>query len=102
MSFTQSYFVSVDIDECKETPNKCVDESATCKNTIGSYECVCKKTGYKYNPTARQCLDIDECKKNPCTDKNMICKNTQGSYSCECKPHYRKAGNTCKGGCFTN
>merc|ERR1712173_3262 len=50
-----------------------------CKNTVGSYECVCKggKTGF-------QCLsDFDECSLNPCGSK-MTCINEGNSYRCEC------------------
>lgn len=88
--------VSVDIDECKENSEACGDGSATCNNIAGSYECTCKKKGFRYNHVARLCLDIDECKKSPC-HKSMVCQNSQGSYLCDCKPHYKKDGNVCKG-----
>ncbi|KAL9989357.1 hypothetical protein ACROYT_G003898 [Oculina patagonica] len=85
-----------DIDECKETPYVCGDESNTCKNSIGSYDCICNKTGFEYKREARECFDTDECLNNPCGNKNMDCHNSQGSYSCECKSHYRRDGNVCK------
>ena len=90
-------FVSADKNECEEIPSRCPKDSP-CKNTIGSFECICKNKGYSYK--AGRCLDINECvqQPGPCDNSTMICQNSQGSYTCECKPHYKRAGNVCKGG----
>ena len=93
------FFVSVDIDECSNS-NFCGDENATCQNTVGSYECICKKDGYEYDRANKSCVDIDECEKGPGCGKNAICKNNDGDFSCLCQPDQRLKGNDCEGGCF--
>ena len=45
-------YISVDIDECQSS-NLCLDGS-TCRNTFGSFECLCA-TGYQYNRTTDTC-----------------------------------------------
>ena len=92
------FFVSVDIDEC-EVKNKCGAEIATCRNTNGSYECICKNKGYEYKKAERSCVDIDECEKKPCGE-NMDCQNSLGSYRCDCPSQYIKKGNICVGGFY--
>ncbi|CAH1775918.1 unnamed protein product [Owenia fusiformis] len=78
----------VDVNECSEEAspgsNDC-DPNSICDNTIGSYECNCKK-GYKKDPTDI-CEDIDECASkgtNPCHAESTTCNNTIGTFSCEC------------------
>ena len=40
------FFISIvpDFDECKTGTHSC-DDNATCKNTVGSYNCICE-SGY--------------------------------------------------------
>ncbi|XP_030052995.1 adhesion G protein-coupled receptor E5 isoform X2 [Microcaecilia unicolor] len=85
-----------DINEC--IPPTLVDcgLNAECKNTIGSYHCIClqgyqTKSGEKEfkNKTETTCEDVDKCKNsNTCPD-NSTCVNTGGSYHCECNNGYQ-------------
>ncbi|XP_041935848.1 vitamin K-dependent protein S [Alosa sapidissima] len=68
-----------DIDECMLYPSSCA-EPAQCVNTPGMYECRCP-SGFKYNFTARECQDVDECEQSVCQGE---CVNSVGSYSCLC------------------
>ena len=40
------YICATDIDECTHGIHECLNESANCLNTVGSYNCVCKD-GYQ-------------------------------------------------------
>lgn len=78
---TFDIFFPLDINECKETPEVCMN--GKCKNTNGTFECECQK-GYIYSRASGKCLDVDECKdSNPC--KNADCVNTAGSFKCKCR-----------------
>lgn len=106
----------VDVNECLGAPNPC---SFDCRNTEGSYECVCPK-GYQVDG-GRSCVgkyivrislikkwksvhcwilqlstDVDECstKQHNC---QYLCINTVGSFKCEC-PHgfVQEVGKNCK------
>jgi len=79
-----------DKNECLQD-NICIDESAKCINTEGSYECHCKEG--EYMKSNGYCRDINECREN--TDRcglNTRCSNTRdeydqnkgGSYNCVC------------------
>ena len=61
----------VDEDECLNR-NPCPDK-ASCKNTVGSYECLCD-TGYE----GEFCSDFDECSGTTNCDANANCINTLG------------------------
>uniref|UniRef100_A0AAY4CI29 Vitamin K-dependent protein S n=1 Tax=Denticeps clupeoides TaxID=299321 RepID=A0AAY4CI29_9TELE len=69
----------VDINECLRYPSICT-EPAQCVNLPGFYECNCP-IGFKYNFTAKECQDVDECDQNVCQGE---CVNTVGSYVCYC------------------
>ena len=79
-----------DIDECSLYAESgiCSPQTATCVNTIGSYQCRCK-TGFRASDsTGKHCVDIDECEngQNLCEQK---CINAFGSYKCQCNRGYR-------------
>ncbi|EDO38499.1 predicted protein [Nematostella vectensis] len=81
-----------DIDECADKQSRCPN-NAVCKNTAGSYDCVCKK-GFEMSDG--ECKDIDECSLKPAKcSSNSICSNTQGSYKCECGEGFKMQGNVC-------
>lgn len=68
----------VDIDECEENPNICLN--GACENNEGSYECHCHN-GYYLSEHNKTCLDIDECENSPCSHR---CLNLPGTYQCMC------------------
>ncbi|TTE81755.1 CD97 antigen [Bagarius yarrelli] len=84
-----------DINECTVNSSSSCPENSECKNTIGSYQCVClpgfqdKKVGSTYT-----CADVDECdgEEHVC-GKDGSCFNSEGSYSCQCDPGYSNYGN---------
>ena len=87
-------------DEAKLDNEKICDGMKThkkCKNSYGSYECVCKNGFEPYpdldKPGEIACRDIDECvvdKYNSNREcrismgSNSICRNSIGSFECEC------------------
>ncbi|XP_030242302.1 latent-transforming growth factor beta-binding protein 4-like [Drosophila navojoa] len=74
----------VDIDECRLNNGGC---SHTCRNTQGSYQCVCP-AGYQLAANARDCQDVDECARanGGCEGS---CINEPGGFRCECPPGKR-------------
>ncbi|KAA3681493.1 fibulin 1/2 [Paragonimus westermani] len=81
-----AYFVCiVDIDECKQNLATC-NENMYCLNTVGSYQCLCKR-GYK-NLDEKTCVDVDECllfgSESACPDPRARCVNSNGSHLCVC------------------
>ena len=106
-------FVS-DIDECFEEPGSCLSEdNRKCKNTNGSFECICAD-GYEEDSSGAcvgkstqdsnsyaldlilYCTDIDECLAE--TDLcEQMCINTPGSYDCSCDDGYTEDGFNCTG-----
>ena len=68
---------------------------AICKNTAGSYECICQK-GYQIDDGGWTCHDTDECIANNTCHSNATCFNTDGSFNCECKSGFTGNGlNNC-------
>ena len=59
-----------------------------CKNTHGSYDCVCS-TGMKKE--SDDCVDIDECSGQNSCASNQICHNVPGSYLCLCKSGFYRS-----------
>lgn len=55
--------------------------NAECKNTVGSYQCVCKEG---YVTKGDTCEDVDECSQNGKLCEQS-CVNTWGSFRCSCK-----------------
>lgn len=75
----------------REDPNKCedIDECSLpgvcqyqCRNTNGSYECLCPK-GYRLE-NGRDCADVDECLENNGGCIGGECFNHNGGYECRC------------------
>jgi hypothetical protein len=85
---TRIWASTEDINECAD-PNthNCSQE---CRNTIGSYKCLCSR-GYQLGEDGFSCKDVDECQRGThnCSD---ICINTIGGYNCSCFDGYRLLG----------
>ncbi|XP_022663715.1 pro-epidermal growth factor-like isoform X2 [Varroa destructor] len=77
----------IDMDECEEGTHTCLDDQH-CKNTFGSYECICKSAGFKLNESTRECDDINECLDESLCDPPGVCRNTRGGYNCSCPEHH--------------
>lgn len=82
--FRSIYKLSSDINEC--TTNPC-GENAECKDTVGSFSCLCKE-GFTGDPL-KKCHDIDECSalEKPC-GSHAICQNAEPGYNCICPQGY--------------
>ncbi|KAH0484932.1 MAG: uncharacterized protein KVP18_004747 [Porospora cf. gigantea A] len=84
-----------DVNECLD-PEICRASDGSnprCVNTVGGFTCVCP-SGFEFEPTSRQCQDIDECSFDPCGLK--MCVNTEGGYVCVCGAGYREVGDVCE------
>lgn len=70
----------IDIDECFEHNNICLN--GRCENKEGAYSCHCHP-GYELSDDNKTCIDIDECGReaSPCSHR---CLNLPGSYQCGC------------------
>ncbi|XP_068954093.1 fibrillin-1 isoform X2 [Petaurus breviceps papuanus] len=69
-----------DLDECSNGTHMC-NQHADCKNTMGSYRCLCKEG---YTGDGFTCIDLDECSENLNLCGNGQCLNAPGGYRCEC------------------
>ncbi|CAD5120106.1 DgyrCDS8684 [Dimorphilus gyrociliatus] len=81
------------INECNKTANGGCDSNSECKDTIGSFNCLCKK-GYKRGSTALVCVEINECDSSPCQNDGE-CIDKLNEFECKCKPGFQ--GLTCGG-----
>ncbi|XP_026793954.3 nephronectin [Pangasianodon hypophthalmus] len=85
-----------DVDECKGAFSAC-SERQTCRNTFGSYACVCR-SGYMLGILGNSvtCRDEDECVtgRHRCS-RHAQCVNTDGSYTCQCENDYAGDGFSC-------
>ncbi|XP_064335985.1 adhesion G protein-coupled receptor E5 isoform X3 [Camelus dromedarius] len=82
-----------DINECGPPLTVSCGQSADCKNTEGSYYCMCIP-GYALvsgaptfrNESENMCQDVDECSsgQHRC-HSSTVCSNTVGSYTCRCR-----------------
>lgn len=99
--FEDSGVACVDIDECDQDLDNCV-EPATCSNFPGGFTCVCPEgSGYVsdglggcecpdgFEDTGSGCVDIDECllESDDCVDP-ATCANVPGAFTCECPEGY--------------
>lgn len=71
----------IDVDECQEDNHAC-DSNQECRNTIGSFRCICK-IGFQLDTVTGACVDVNECQTNVhnCV-QSQRCDNTIGSYQC--------------------
>lgn len=72
-----------DINECEIMRGLC--EGGECKNTDGSFTCVCPE-GFEYNSKAQACVDKNECDLGVCS--GGTCINNEGGFLCECPKDY--------------
>ncbi|KAM6940208.1 nephronectin [Xenentodon cancila] len=84
-----------DVDECQEA-DVCPPRR-TCKNTFGSFVCVCQNgfvMGMRKGSV--ECRDVDECLtgSHKCS-RHAQCVNTDGSHTCRCLEDYLGNGRTC-------
>ncbi|XP_012923827.1 CD97 antigen isoform X8 [Heterocephalus glaber] len=86
-----------DINECALSTKMTCGEFADCKNTVGSYVCVCSEgyvlpSGRKTfsNAKENECQKVDECSSGQHQCHNStVCVNTQGSYRCRCRQGWK-------------
>ena len=66
---------------------------ATCKNTNGSYDCICNEG---FSGDGYDCKDINEClKNNGGCSTNARCINTIGGHRCICDNGFSGNGQNC-------
>ncbi|KAK8765935.1 hypothetical protein V5799_007283 [Amblyomma americanum] len=105
LRYNTLYDKCLDIDECLYGSHTC-GSAALCVNTNGGFQCKTPTTrtadrdtqcprGFRFNPHARQCQDVDECREGThnCRRSTQRCENTNGGYSCRdnipCPSGYR-------------
>uniref|UniRef100_A0A915I130 EGF-like domain-containing protein n=1 Tax=Romanomermis culicivorax TaxID=13658 RepID=A0A915I130_ROMCU len=78
------------IDECNMNLHNCntfgIKMKMICIDKVPGFLCQCP-TGFRWNPSSRDCEDIDECVipyMNNCTMFHAKCRNTYGSFACDC------------------
>ncbi|XP_065361428.1 fibrillin-2 isoform X1 [Calliphora vicina] len=75
-------FKCEDINECS-LPGVCQYD---CRNTNGSYECLCP-SGYRLE-NGRECVDVNECLENNEACVGGVCINHNGGFECKCSLGY--------------
>ncbi|ELV09892.1 Latent-transforming growth factor beta-binding protein 2 [Tupaia chinensis] len=83
-----------DVDECTDLQSSCL--GGECKNTEGSYQCLCPQGFQLVNGTV--CEDVDECVGEEYCAPRGECLNSHGSFFCLCAPGYASAdrGTSCQ------
>lgn len=76
-----------DVDECEGPQNSCL--GGECKNTDGSYQCLCPQGFQLANGT--MCEDVDECVGEEHCAPHGECLNSPGSFFCLCAPGFASA-----------
>nr|XP_058911743.1 latent-transforming growth factor beta-binding protein 2 isoform X2 [Kogia breviceps] len=76
-----------DVDECEEPQSSCL--GGECKNTAGSYQCLCPPGFQLANGTV--CEDVDECVGEEYCAPRGECLNSHGSFFCLCAPGFASA-----------
>ena len=105
-----------DVEECENGIDHC-HANASCKNTEGSFLCICNSgysgNGFVCHGSTYSCiwiyhwvyaylgfsLDVDECAAEAAhiCHANATCTNTNGSFSCRCRSGFSGDGTTCSG-----
>ncbi|XP_029440123.1 LOW QUALITY PROTEIN: CD97 antigen-like [Rhinatrema bivittatum] len=103
VNFTDIREVCEDINECLVPHQVDCGPYAECKNTDGSYHCICLQ-GYQTKSRVEQfknknetsCEDVDECKEHDAAvcDLNASCLNTPGSFACLCDEGFQLRSRT--------
>ena len=104
-----------DVDECVRPGLGQCGPGAVCKNTPGSFLCVCQEgfVGDGHNCTSEREISsqshvfnsillsvtgvlIDKCAlgTDGCAELNSVCVDKEEGYSCVCRPGYRDTGSS--------
>uniref|UniRef100_A0A4X1VPD8 Adhesion G protein-coupled receptor E1 n=1 Tax=Sus scrofa TaxID=9823 RepID=A0A4X1VPD8_PIG len=93
-------FICTDVNECAN-PKTC-PEHAICRNSVGSYSCVCKP-GFESSRgktsvqgPGQMCRDINECLQSGVCPEHSQCTNSLGSYSCSCHVGFTSTNSICE------
>ena len=91
----------LDLDECADRTDDCVEAGGICTNTSGSFECSCDD-GFVGDGTngGTGCTDVDECATS--TDDcvgTAVCTNNPGGYTCACPTGFEGDGTAAGTGC---
>ncbi|XP_065845108.1 fibrillin-2-like [Oscarella lobularis] len=84
-----------DVDECSPHPrvrHNCV-HPAECRNTLGSFYCVCNRLGFRLSQSGTECEDENECLNSEVHHCEQNCTNTIGSFYCSCRDGFRLSAN---------
>uniref|UniRef100_A0A8C2V721 Latent-transforming growth factor beta-binding protein 2 n=1 Tax=Chinchilla lanigera TaxID=34839 RepID=A0A8C2V721_CHILA len=83
-----------DVDECEDPRSSCL--GGECKNTAGSYQCLCPPGLQLANGTV--CEDVDECAGEEHCAPHGECLNSHGSFFCLCAPGFASVerGTSCQ------
>uniref|UniRef100_A0A8D1TNA3 Latent-transforming growth factor beta-binding protein 2 n=1 Tax=Sus scrofa TaxID=9823 RepID=A0A8D1TNA3_PIG len=83
-----------DVDECADPQSRCL--GGECKNTAGSYQCLCPQGFQLTNGSV--CEDVDECVGEEYCAPRGECLNSHGSFFCLCAPGFASAdgGTSCQ------
>nr|XP_024087715.2 latent-transforming growth factor beta-binding protein 2 isoform X2 [Pongo abelii] len=73
-----------DVDECEDPQSSCL--GGECKNTVGSYQCLCPQGFQLANGTV--CEDVNECMGEEHCAPHGECLNSHGSFFCLCAPGF--------------
>ncbi|NP_038617.4 latent-transforming growth factor beta-binding protein 2 isoform 2 precursor [Mus musculus] len=76
-----------DVDECEGPQSSC--RGGECKNTEGSYQCLCHQGFQLVNGT--MCEDVNECVGEEHCAPHGECLNSLGSFFCLCAPGFASA-----------
>ncbi|XP_058511340.1 latent-transforming growth factor beta-binding protein 2 [Ochotona princeps] len=84
----------IDVDECEDPQSSCL--GGECRNTAGSYQCLCPKGFQLANGT--MCKDVDECREEEHCAPHGECLNSPGSFFCLCAPGFSsvEGGTSCQ------
>ncbi|XP_021102118.1 latent-transforming growth factor beta-binding protein 2 isoform X1 [Heterocephalus glaber] len=83
-----------DVDECEDPHSSCL--GGECKNTAGSYQCLCPP-GFQL-ASGTVCEDVDECSGEEHCAPRGECLNSHGSFFCLCAPGFAsvEGGTSCQ------